>query len=322
MAALGVSFWPFGLSYKAVVELGKRAEDHGFDGVFAVEGGASNDVMATVEAIALATQRVTVGTGIANLYLRHPATLGAGAVAVDELSGGRLILGIGVNNEGMIKALGIAWKEPRTALRETTAWLRQVFAGQTPPGFRTPFRPAQHPIPIHLAGVALETTELAGEIADGLMLYIATKERFKQAVACMEQGARKANRNPREVLVTLLIPTFLSEDLSAARAAARQFLAFYSSVPLYAKMFRRSGFSTEMDGVSQALARGDREGAVACVSDRLMDAVCLVGPVARCKEQLAAFREAGVDYPILGPQAVQEDAISAGRRLIDAFGPR
>ncbi len=322
MAALGVSFYPHGLSYKAAVALGKLAEDKGFDSVFVVEGGVNNDAMAMAEAVALGTQRIAIGTGIANLYLRHPVTLGAGAVAIDELSDGRFILGIGANNPGMIGALGISWREPRVALRETTDWLRRVFAGRTAPGLRGPFRAAQHPIPIHWAGVALETAELAGELADGLMGYIASKDRFKQVVTRMRRGAQRAGRDPRAVTVSLLIPTFLAEDLGAARAAARRFLAFYASMPLYTKMFRRSGFGDEMEGVAQAVAQGDHERGVACLSDRLLDEVCLVGPLSRCQEHLAAFRAAGLEYPIIAPQAVKEDHATAVRQLIEAFKPR
>jgi alkanesulfonate monooxygenase SsuD/methylene tetrahydromethanopterin reductase-like flavin-dependent oxidoreductase (luciferase family) len=322
MAALGVSFYPHGLSYRAAVALGKLAEDKGFESVFVVEGGVNNDAMAMAEAIAIGTQQMTIGTGIANLYLRHPVTLGAGAVALDELSDGRFILGIGANNPAMIGALGISWREPRVALRETTDWLRQVFAGKTAPGLRGSFRPAQHPIPIHWAGVALETAELAGELADGLMAYLASKDRFKRVVARVQRGAQRAGRHPQAITVSLLIPTFLCDDLSAAREAARRFLAFYATMPLYTKMFRRSGFVDEMERAAGAVVQGDHERSVASISDRLMDEVCLVGPLARCREHLAAFREAGVGYPIIAPQAVKEDHATAVRQLIEAFSPR
>lgn len=321
MAALGVSFYPQGLSYADIANLGKLAEDRGFDSVFAVEAGASNDVMATVQAVALSTHCVTIGTGIANLYLRHPALLGAGAVAIDELSGGRLILGIGVNNARMISALGLTWRDPRQALRDTTALLRAVFSGGNLPGMHTPLRLARHHIPIHLAGVALETAALAGEIADGLMLYLASRSRYQQVVQHMTQSARCTERDPQDVMVSLLIPAFISEDFEAARAAARRFLSFYVSVPVYTKMFSRSGFHTEVDEITQALERDDRAGVAAAVSDQLMDEVCLVGPGSRCQEQLIALREAGVAYPILAPQAVNEQPMAAAERLIKAFGP-
>jgi 5,10-methylenetetrahydromethanopterin reductase len=320
MAAVGLSLFPHGVSYSDAATLGQLAEDSGFDGMFVVEEGASNDAMAMAQAIAMRTQRITVGTGIANLYLRHPATLGAGAVAIDELSGGRFILGIGVTNAGMITGLGLTWRDPRQALRETTGWLRQVFAGETPPGARTPFRRAQHPIPIHLAGVALETAALAGEIADGLMLYLASRARYQQVVARMRQSAQQVGRDPQAVMVSILIPTFLSENLGAARDAARRFLSFYATVPLYATMFRRNGFEAEMEAVAQA--QGDRDQIAAAISDRLIEDICLVGSPAHCREQLAAFREAGVTYPQLAPQAVQEEQVAAVRRCLATLQPR
>ncbi len=143
MEALGVSLYPQGMSTANLVELGALVEAHGYDSVFVVEAGISKDAMATAQAIALATNRITIGTGIANLYLRHPGLLGASAVAIDELSGGRFIMGIGVNNEALVTALGLSWQEPRQVLRETTEWLRQVFTGGTRDGTSFTFERAQ-----------------------------------------------------------------------------------------------------------------------------------------------------------------------------------
>ena len=328
MSSLGISLYPgaYGqggqtpLRYTQAVELGKRAEEAGFDGVFVVEAGMLiNDAMATAQAIALSTQRITVGTGIAHVDYRQPALLGASAVAIDELSGGRFLLGLGTSSSQMSQALGIPWKESRTALRETARVLRQVFSGESRPAPLGSYWPAQHQIPIHFAGLALGTVELAGEIADGLMLYLATTQRYQQAKKRLERGAHKAGRNPSDILVTLLIPTFLSDDLEAARAAARPFLGFALGLPLYRKLFRRSGFEQEMDGVEKALEQGDQAGVASSLSDNLLDAVCLVGPVSRCQEHLAGFREAGIDYPIIAPQPVGEDALTSGRQLIEAF---
>ena len=298
---LGLTLYPFDLDTPAFVRVAQRAEAAGFDAVFVVEQGVSNDAMAAVLAIALGTRRIAVGPGIANLYFRHPFLLGATAVAVDELSGGRLVLGIGSSNEGTVRALGLPWREPRSMLREATGMLRQVFAGQTPPGLRGAFRAARRAIPIHLAGVALETAALAGEIADGLMLYLATPARVRQVLDRMTAAARAAGRPAGAVQATLLVPTFLSDDLAAAREAARAFLGRYATMPLYAKMFRRSGFDPD------------------AISDRMLDEVLLVGPLARCRERLAAFREAGADAPLIAPQPIGEGPEAAARRVIAAF---
>jgi 5,10-methylenetetrahydromethanopterin reductase len=288
MPFLGVTFYPIGLSYTDTMQLAKLAENQGFDAVFGVEGGFNNDVMAMVQAMAMATERITVGSNIAKLHQRHPVVLGNVAVAIDELSRGRMILGIGASNRESVRALGLSWRDPRQALREATEWLRQIFAGETRPDIGMPFRPAQHPIPIHFAGVALETAALAGEIADGLMCYLAPKSRFQEVVSRMQRAAEQANRDRQALQVTLLIPTFVSDDLSAGREAARQFLTRYASMPLYNKMFRRSGFEGEMELATQALERGDRAGVAVAISDRLMDEVCLVGSLTRCQDLAGA----------------------------------
>jgi alkanesulfonate monooxygenase SsuD/methylene tetrahydromethanopterin reductase-like flavin-dependent oxidoreductase (luciferase family) len=266
-ATLGVSFYLYlGLSYTACVELGRRAEDLGLDGLFVVET-YTTDAMAAVEAIALGTRRVTIGTGIANVYLRHPVLLGAGAVAIDELSGGRMILGLGVGPEPALRPLGVVWRDPRTALRDATTMVRRVFGGETLPGAPRPFRGATRPIPIHLAALALETAELAGEAADGLMLYVAARDRYHAAVRRMSRGAMNAGRRPGDITVTLLIPALVSDDAAGARDAARQFLANYVVMPHYNTFFRRSGFVDTIDRFDAALRGGSRQQAAAYLTN-------------------------------------------------------
>lgn len=319
---VAISLYPIGLSYHDMVDTACLAEASGFDGVFTVEAGVHSDAMAAAQAIAFGTERITVGTGIANLYLRHPAILGAHAVAIDELSVGRFILGIGVNNEASVSAMGMTWKAPRQALRDTTTCLRQMFAGEPPQGVRSPVRPASHGVPIHFAGLALETAALAGEIADGLMGYLATPARFADVTAHTQQAAKAVGRPAAAITMSLLIPTFLSDDLPAAREDARRFLTGYMSMPHYRKMMRRSGFEAEADRMTQAVESGDREALAGLITDQVLDALCLVGPVAKCQEQLAAYREAGLTYPILAPQAVGGEAVTTvAHRLITAFAP-
>jgi alkanesulfonate monooxygenase SsuD/methylene tetrahydromethanopterin reductase-like flavin-dependent oxidoreductase (luciferase family) len=298
------------------VDLAVDAEERGFDSVFMVEGVCSNDALTTVAGMAGRTSRILIGTGIANIYLRHPVMLGLAAAAIDELSGGgRLVLGLGPNNSEMIARAGFAWRDPREALRETTATVRSVLAGQGLPGLRTP-RPAAHPVPVHWAAMALETCEAAGRHADGLMLYLCTAERYRRATARMRQGAEAARRDPATIAVSLLIPTFIHRDLSTARQAAREFLVHYAGMPHYAKTFAASGFAAEMDGVQKALTAGSPLDALSALSDRLLDEVLLVGPAARCREQLDTFQKAGVDWVTLGPQRVGDEDLGQQAHLV------
>jgi alkanesulfonate monooxygenase SsuD/methylene tetrahydromethanopterin reductase-like flavin-dependent oxidoreductase (luciferase family) len=319
---VGLTLWGFALGVRASVDLAVLAEDRGFASVFMVEGVFSNDAVTTVAGMAARTSRITVGTGIANIYLRHPVMLGIAAASIDELSGGRLVLGLGPNNAEMITRAGLSWRDPRQALRETTEKLREVFAGQGLPGLR-PLAPAAHRIPIHWAAMALETCEAAGAHADGLMLYLCSRERYRRAVERMRRGAEAAGRNPADIAVSALIPAFVHDRLPAARQAAREFLVHYAGMPHYARAFEASGFTAEMKGVRDARAAGDGPGAMAALSDRLLDDVLLVGPAARCREQLRAFREAGVEWATLGPQRVgEEDLAAQARTVVTELAPR
>src|SRR5215470_18408307 len=135
---IGLTLWGFDVGVRAAVDLAVQAEERGFDSVFLVEGVFSNDAVTTVAGIATRTSRIGVGTGIANVFLRHPVMLGLAATGIDEMSGGRLVLGLGPNNQEMITRAGLAWRDPRQALRETTETLRAVFAGRGLPGLRAP----------------------------------------------------------------------------------------------------------------------------------------------------------------------------------------
>ena len=112
---LGITLWGFGLGYREAVDLAQRAEDAGFHNLFMVEGVLSNDGVITVAMVAARTSRLLIGTNIANVYLRHPMMLGMAAVAIDEIAPGRLILGLGPNNQSMITQAGFTWRDPREA---------------------------------------------------------------------------------------------------------------------------------------------------------------------------------------------------------------
>jgi alkanesulfonate monooxygenase SsuD/methylene tetrahydromethanopterin reductase-like flavin-dependent oxidoreductase (luciferase family) len=241
--------------------------------------------------------------------------LGIAAAAIAELSNGRLVLGLGPNNADMIGRAGLTWRDPREALRETTATVRAVFAGTGLPGLR-PLAPSAHPVPVHWAAMALETCQAAGAHADGLMLYLCSRDRHRRAVERMRRGAEQAGRNPQDIAVSVLIPTFLHDDLAVAREAAREFLVHYAGMSHYAKAFEASGFGAEMDGVRTALAADTPAAARAALSDRLLDEVLLVGPAVRCRERLAAFAEAGVGWALLGPQRVGDRDLAEQARLV------
>ncbi|HEY0581208.1 MAG TPA: hypothetical protein VGE94_03440, partial [Chloroflexota bacterium] len=108
--------------------------------------------------------------------------------------------------------------------------------------------------------------------------------------------------------ITLGLPTFLGDDLDTQRNVARQNLALYTGFPYFQRMWRESGFRNEADQMAQGAGP-------AALSDALLDSFCLIGPLERCQERLAAYREAGVDLPILNPPIGPDAALA----VIQAF---
>ena len=131
--------------------------------------------------------------------------------------------------------------------------------------------------------------------------------RVAQSQAWAARGRAKApGRDP--LAIALGLPIFLGDDLEAVRTAARQHLAAFTTLPFYQRLFRVSGFAAEA-------AQMEQGGSAMALTDRLLDATCLLGPVARCREQLATFRAAGVALPILMPPMGVEEV----RTVIQAF---
>ncbi len=296
---IGISSFGATLPAQVTVELAQRAESAGFERFMLVERVETNDVLVQLAAVAASTKRIGLGTGIANLYLRRPAMLAAGAVAVADVSAGRLVLGLGPSNRNAVDRLGLPWQPPATVLTEATAQLRATFTGA--PGALGGCGPTNHQIPMPWAAVGLGTATVAGAHADGVMGYLATVERLGAVRAAFRQGAETAGRDPDRLEFSLLLPTFLDDDLEVARAAARGFLTFYAGMAHYRRMFEASGFRD-----------------VASVPDELIDAVVLAGPVERCRERLGELATVGLTHIDLAPLAVGDRDLPAAADAVFA----
>jgi alkanesulfonate monooxygenase SsuD/methylene tetrahydromethanopterin reductase-like flavin-dependent oxidoreductase (luciferase family) len=300
-----------GLSIPELQELAREAEAAGFEAVFSPE--FMNDALADCQVMAHATSRIKVGTCIANIYLRHPALCAQAVVTIDAVSQGRFILGLGVSHRPIVEGMYHGkMEQPHVFLREYINTVRNILTGKGYPGAPTPLRAATYGVRLYLAAVALRTAELAGEVSDGVMLALCPKNRLLKVQTAIEKGAAKARRPFSAIEITTVLHACISEDLSAARAAAKQNLALYGSLPFYNKLFHDSGFVQE----AAALARGDASGA----TNALTDEVSLVGSPARCREQLAAFRATGVQLPIVMPVPVAGQSYAqAVRTAIETF---
>jgi alkanesulfonate monooxygenase SsuD/methylene tetrahydromethanopterin reductase-like flavin-dependent oxidoreductase (luciferase family) len=302
---LGLGVIPgVGWSAREVQTIARQAEEAGFDAMFAAE--VNNDVMATAQLMGTATTRITVATWIANIYLRHPYVCAQGAACIADATGGRFLLGLGVSHQPVNRALGIDMPEPQAALRRYVTAVRGWLRGEGP-ATHIPQRPAPFPVPVYMAALASPAVELGGELADGIMPFLWSAARVTQSKVWAARGRAKApDLAPLDL--TLGLPTFIGNDLEAMRTAARQNLALFTTFPFFQRLFRAMGYRDE----ATLMERG---GGQEALTDRLLDAVCLLGPVTRCREQLEAFRTAGVALPILMPPL----GVEAARTVIQAF---
>ncbi len=308
MAQLGIAIMPNPPAQLGA--LAREAEDAGFAGVFIPE--IANDGIMGCQLIAAATRTIKLYTWITNIHFRQPHLCAASAAMVQELSGGRFNLGLGVSHRPAMRAIGIdLGPNARDKLRNYTVDLRRLLNAEVK-AYPLP-RPAA-PIPIYIGALALETARMAGEIADGLELYNCPPQRVRQ----MRQAAEQAAGSSGKTHVTAAINAFVNDDLQQAYAAARRGLSGYATVPFYNRQFARSGFEQEAAAALAAAQRRDRDGVRAALTNEMLDAVALIGPVPRCAERIEAYRESGADLPVIVP--ISSNPQAETRRLIKEFG--
>jgi len=299
-------------------ELGELAEAQGFEAVLINEG--RGDALAIAQVIALATRRIRVGTNIANIYFRHPFLCAATARAIAESSGGRLLLGLGMSHRGLLASLGIDMGDAREKLRQYTAYVRRALRGEVGEGFLKP-PPSRYPVPLYVAGNTVESAAVAGSEGDGIMPFLSPRSYIPTLLKAARAAVSTAGRDPAMFQCCLSMPTFVSEDEAAARSAARYNLAFFARLPNYRRQWRRAGYGAAMDAVKAAWETGERRTAALEIPDDLVDEVCVFGTPERCREQLAAFRQAGVDLPVIAVSPVNEDRTTATRKALLALTP-
>ena len=315
MDRIALAFSPLrDASPRDIVAWSARAEALGYEAVFIPESYC--DSLAYSLAVALATTRLKVGTAITNIYLRQPTLLAAEAAAVQEFSGGRLLLGVGVGHRAVNEPLGIDMSDPLGKTRDVIATLRAAWAK----GPHQP-RPAMPPA-ILAAALAPRMIELAGEVSDGPIFNLFPLVRYPRALAALRRGAARGGRDPETLTVCHFTTSYLSDDPAAALHEAKRMLARYANLPFYGNMLAASGFRPEVEAVRAAWRTRDVAAAERAVSDEMADAVTLAGDPAHCRERLSAYRMAGATLTIVFPNPVGESRAAAVERTLVAFAPR
>ena len=284
----------WGCSVSDLRELAKITEEAGFDGIFSPEVPPYSAIT-NAQVFAECTERINVGTWIANIYMRQPVVATATALTIQEITDGRMILGLGVSHKPVNNRYDIDMGNPIEAMRSYVGEVRAFADGTSP---RLSLKRKVPDLPVYIAGLTKAAAELAGEVADGIMPYLCPPAYITTLKEQVAAGAVKAERDPSAVSITNGIPSFVSEDGDAAVAAAKRGLGPYARFPFYQRLIRNIGFGDIIDQVQ------DGANPAEAFTDELIDSVALAGTPDNCRKKLEEHFAAGVDLAILVPGPV------------------
>jgi F420-dependent oxidoreductase-like protein len=280
----------------------RRADALGYESLW-VTHGLGRDALLVLSAYAHAAPRVGLGTGVVPIYPRHPVLLAQQALTLSDLSGGRLRLGIGVSHRPVMEgALGLDMGRPLEVIREYVAVLRAALGGKVEhrgQRYRVawqgglPRLPAAPPI--LLAGLGPRMLELAGEVADGAVLWLCAPSYIRDiALPAIRRGRERAGRALDGFEIVAALPLALTVDRAAGAALFRAELCRYLALPFYRAMLEQSGFGQE-------LALYERAGRADAIADRLVSGLAAIGDFRALSAFVAAHRQAGVTLPAIRP---------------------
>lgn len=301
-----------------LARLARQAEEAGFDAVYIAERVA--DSLAICQHLLAETTTVAVGTAVANARVRQPAVTAMTAMALQEASGGRFRLGLGVANAGLNEArLGLDPVSPVAWMAEYVEVVRQTCAGGPVHVHGRYFRvdgleldrTVPVPVPVHLAALQEGMVRLAGRVADGVILNLCPLEAVGTRLRALREAAGRRSPGLPEPAVACVVPCCVSDDAELALAAGRDVVLDYMLHPAAAALYGEVADPGLVAAVQERLAGGHREEAAGLVPDALVDAFVAHGSPSACAERVAGYRAAGVGTPIVFPRPV-------GRRWADA----
>ncbi len=321
-----VGYWGLGMGPEDQLEAVQEAERLGFDSVWAAEAYGS-DAATVLAWLAAGTSTIKLGSAIFQMPGRSPAMTAMTAATIDELSGGRMLLGIGSSGPQVAEGwhgqrFGRQLQRTReyvAVVRKALARERLEFAGETlelplPDGpgkaLKLMISPRQERIPIYLAAIGPRNTALAGEIADGWIPTFFSPEFVADFRELLQEGAQRSGRSLEGFDIAPTVQTYISDDRAEARNRMRFVLALYIGgmgsrrQNFYNRLVQRYGFEEAAREVQDLYLDGHKAQAGEAIPDELIDMVCLCGPRDVVRDRLAAYREAGVGTLMVSPMAV------------------
>lgn len=306
-----------GKSLDDAVERVRLAEELGFEAAYTTHING-RDSLTVLAAYALATSRIRVGTGVVPIYTRTPATMAQTAATLAELSGERLTLGLGVSHRPVVEGWhGQTIDKPVSEIREYVALVRAIVGGTEIPQDTVKWKTMMplsgvgpYPdLPIYIAGLSPKMLRTAGEIADGVILWLCNPAYIRDVVVPEVRAGREAAGKSLDGFdIVAAVPGALVEDTAEAHAAMRRDLLPYFGLPFYRAMIERSGFGDPIAAYDAGAAQGDPEAMKAGIATEFLDALCAIGDEDAVRGGVERYLDAGATSPCIGPIAKSDFA--------------
>ena len=325
-------------SISELAELAKGAEDARYDSVWATELYRTS--FQQLAAVAQATRMIKLGTAVALAFVRSPLITALTALDLDEISNGRLVLGLGTGAKRTNELWhGITYGRPVKRIKECIEVIRLImnkshldepvsYAGEyyniNMKGYRRTFKPLRSNIPIYLAAVGKYMTQAAGEVANGYLGHVVCSLRYIKDVVnpSIKIGLEHSQRSRKDFDLASIITCAVSNNKSDAKQAARATIAFYATVRTYEPPFKMHGFEKEALKIREAFFKRDIKSMIENVTDDMVEAFAVVGDKDECRKRINEYRE-HLDLPILSAPHYFldfEEVKEYQRAILETFG--
>ena len=318
--------------------LAEKAEDANFDSVWATE--LYRTTFQQLSAVANSTRNIKLGTAVALAFVRSPLITSLTALDLDEISEGRLILGLGTGAKRTNEMWhGVNHGKPVTRIKECIELIRLIssgihngdvlsFEGEyyniSTKGYHRAFKPVRESFPIYLAGVGSNMVSASAEVADGYLGHVVCSLKYIKEVVnkSIRSGLKKSCRTKKDFKISSIITCAISENKQSAFEAARATIAFYATVRTYEPPFKLHGFQEQTERVRDAFFKRDIKTMINSVSDDMVNTFAVVGTPSECRDRIDEYREY-LDLPILSAPHYYldfEEVKQYQNAILDTFG--
>lgn len=307
MVKFGIEFVPDTHPQK-IVGYSTLAESGGFDYVWITDHYNNRNPYVVLTAIALSTSKINLGPGVTNPYVVNPAWTASAVASLDEVSGGRAVLGLGAGDKVTLSSLGIPFKRPLSAIMESVEVVRMLWRGEAVKykgkavelnGARLSYRPARD-IPVFIGAQGPKMLRLAGRIGEGVLINASHPRDFELAMKEIERGADDANRRLSDIDVIAYASFSCDFDAEEAKRKVTPVVAFIAAGCPPQVLERHRIPVDDVSKIGGALARGNFSGAFDAVTDKMVEAFSIYGTPRDCIEKIETLTKIGVTQVVVG----------------------